>query len=92
LHGTLILPVHYRWCDSFFRWLPPGCRKAPARRRHPVDTHYRNMAGSETNSFGSPLFLESFERDGGVRANAYRIFDYPFSSVFSALKVPANIS
>jgi hypothetical protein len=28
-----------------------------------LDTNHRNMAKLETNSFGFPLFLESFERD-----------------------------
>jgi hypothetical protein len=55
-----------------------------------LDTYYRNMARLETNSFGLPLFLESFERDNRVHVDVYGIFDYPFSSVVDVLKVSAN--
>jgi hypothetical protein len=55
-----------------------------------LDTYQRNMAKLETNSFGLPLFLESFERDDRVHVDVYGIFDYPFSSVVNVLKVPAN--
>jgi len=54
------------------------------------DTYHRNMAKLETNSFGLPLFLESFERDDRVHVDVYGIFDYSFSSVVDVLKVPAN--
>jgi len=52
--------------------------------------YHRNMARLERNSFGLPLFLESFERDDRVHVDVYGIFDYPFSSVADVLKVPAN--
>jgi hypothetical protein len=55
-----------------------------------LETYHRNMAKLESNSFGLPLFLESFERDDRVHVDVYGIFDYPFSSVVSTLKVPAN--
>jgi hypothetical protein len=55
-----------------------------------LDTYHRNMAKLERNSFGFPLFLESFEQNDRVNVDVYGIFDYPFSSVVSALKVPAN--
>jgi hypothetical protein len=55
-----------------------------------LDTYYRNIAKLEKNSFGVPLFLESFERDDRVHADVYGIFGYPFSSVVNVLKVPAN--
>jgi hypothetical protein len=55
-----------------------------------LDTYHRNMARLETNSFGLPLFLESFERDDRVHVDVYGIFDYPFSSVVNVIKVPAN--
>jgi hypothetical protein len=55
-----------------------------------LDTYHRNMARLERNSFGLPLFLESFERDDKVHVDAYGIFDYTFSSVVNVLKVPAN--
>ncbi len=55
-----------------------------------LDTYHRNMARLETTSFGLPLLVESFERDHTVHVDVYGIFDYPFSSVAAALKVPAN--
>jgi len=55
-----------------------------------LDTYHRNMAQLKTNSFGLPLFLESFERDDRVHVDVYGIFDYPFSGVVNVLKVPAN--
>jgi hypothetical protein len=55
-----------------------------------LDTYHRNMAKLETNSFGLPLFLESFERDDRVHIDVYGIFDYSFSSMVSVLKVPEN--
>jgi hypothetical protein len=48
------------------------------------------MAKLERNSFGLPLFLESFEQGDRVNVDVYGIFDYPFSSVVNVLKVPAN--
>jgi hypothetical protein len=55
-----------------------------------LDTYHRNTAKLETNSFGLPLFLESFERDDRVHVDVFGIFDYPFSSVVNVLTVPAN--
>ncbi len=55
-----------------------------------LDTYHRNMAKLETNSFGLPIFLESFERADRVNVDVYGIFDYPFSTVVNVLKVPAN--
>ena len=46
-----------------------------------LDTYRRNMAGLEKNSFGLPLFLESFEQKDRVNVDVYGIFDYPFGSV-----------
>jgi hypothetical protein len=54
------------------------------------DTYCRNKAKLEKNSFGLPLFLESFERDDRVYVDVYGVFDYPFCSVVDVLKVPAN--
>ena len=53
-------------------------------------TYHRNMVKLETNSFGLPLFLESFERDDRVYVDVYGIFDHPFSSVVNMLEVSAN--
>jgi len=53
-----------------------------------IDTYYRIEAKLERNSFGLPLFLESFERDDRVNADVYGIFDYPFSSVVNVLRDP----
>jgi len=55
-----------------------------------LDTYHRNMAQLETNSFGLPLVVESFERGDRVNVDVYGIFDYPFSSVVNMLKIPAN--
>jgi hypothetical protein len=55
-----------------------------------LDTYHRIMAQLETNSFGLPLVVESFERGERENVDVYGIFDYPFSSVVNALKVPAN--
>jgi len=53
-------------------------------------TYQRNLARLKTNSYGIPLVVESFERDDRVQVDVYGIFDYSFSSVVNALKVPAN--
>ena len=55
-----------------------------------LDTYHSNMARLERNSFGLPIFLESFERGDRVHVDVYGIFDYPFSSVADVLKAPAN--
>lgn len=55
-----------------------------------LDTYHRNMGRLETNSFGVPLCLESFERNDRVHVDVYGIFGYSFSSVVNVLKVPAN--
>jgi hypothetical protein len=55
-----------------------------------LDTYYRTEAKLERNSFGFPLFLESFERNDRVYVDVYGIFDHTFSSVVNVLKVPAN--
>jgi hypothetical protein len=55
-----------------------------------LDTFHRNMARLETNSFGLPLFLESYEQGDRVHVDVYGIFNYPFGSVVNVLKVPAN--
>jgi len=55
-----------------------------------LDTYHRNMARLETTSSSPPLLVKSFERDNTVHVDVYGIFDYPFSSVATALKVPAN--
>jgi hypothetical protein len=55
-----------------------------------LDTYHQNLARLETNSFGLPLFLESYEQANRVHVDVYGIFAYPFSSIAAALKVPAN--
>lgn len=55
-----------------------------------LEIYQGNRARLTTNSFGLPLFLDSFERDGKVEVDVYGVFDFPFSSVVEALKVPAN--
>jgi hypothetical protein len=74
--------------------LSAGSARAVERPRQGEDIllniYHRNQAKLETNSFGLPLCLESFEQDDRVHVDVYGIFDYPFSSVVSVLKVPAN--
>ena len=53
-----------------------------------LDTYARNLGKLETNSFGLPLFLESFEEDDKINADVYGIFDYRFSKVANALRIP----
>jgi len=55
-----------------------------------LDIYQRNMAKLERNSFGFPLFLESFERGDRVHVDVYGIFDQSFSSIINVLGVPAN--
>ena len=55
-----------------------------------LETYHKNMAKFEKNSFGFPLFLESFERNNRVYVDVYGIFDQTFSSVVNVLNVPAN--
>ena len=55
-----------------------------------LDSYHRNMDRLERNSFDLPLIVESFAQDDRVQVDVYGIFDYPFSSVTTALKVPAN--
>jgi len=55
-----------------------------------LDIYHRNMARLERNSFGLPLFVESFERNERAHVDVYGIFEYPFSSVVNVLKIPAN--
>lgn len=53
-------------------------------------SYHRNQAKLEKNSFGFPLFLESFEQDDRVHVDVYGIFEFPFSNVVDMLKVAAN--
>jgi hypothetical protein len=55
-----------------------------------LDIYHSNMARLERNSFGLPLFVESFERDDKAHVDVYGILEYPFSSVVNVLKIPAN--
>ena len=55
-----------------------------------LDAYHKIESKLEKNSFGFPLFLESFEQDDRVHVDVYGIFDQTFSSVVNVLKVPAN--
>jgi hypothetical protein len=55
-----------------------------------LDTYSRIKAKLERNSFGFPLFLESFEQDDRVNVDVYGVFNQPFSSVAGVLRDPAN--
>ena len=54
------------------------------------DTYHRNVSKLEKNSFGIPLFLESYERDDKVHVDVYGVFVHSFGSVANALKIPTN--
>ena len=71
---------------------PAAQELRPLRRGDEVllDTYHRIGSKLEKNSFGVPLFLESFESDDRVHADVYGTFDHSFSSVLTMLKVPAN--
>jgi hypothetical protein len=74
--------------------LSVGSASAAAKPRQAPDTllatYHANITRLETNSFGLPLFLDSFERGDRVHVDVYGIFEYPFSSIVNVLKVPAN--
>jgi hypothetical protein len=54
------------------------------------DTYTKNRAKLTTSNFGVPLFLNSFEQSSRVNVDVYGVFDFPFNSVVSALKVPSS--
>ncbi|OHB33628.1 MAG: hypothetical protein A2X84_04680 [Desulfuromonadaceae bacterium GWC2_58_13] len=54
------------------------------------EVYDENQAKLANNSFGLPLFLESFSKDGRVDVDVYGVFDDSFGSVVDALTVPAN--
>jgi len=55
-----------------------------------LDTYTKNRAKLSASSFGVPLFLNSFEQSSRVNVDVYGVFDFPFNSVVSALKVPSS--
>lgn len=55
-----------------------------------LDSYRSNLARLQSNNFGLPLYVESFERDDRVHVDVYGIFDQSFSSIADNLKVPAN--
>ena len=54
------------------------------------EVYDRSQAKLANNSFGLPLFLESFSEDGRADVDVYGVFDAPFAGVVDALRVPAN--
>jgi hypothetical protein len=54
------------------------------------DTYLTNKSKLESNSFGLPLIVESFEHDDRVHVDVYGIFDHSFSSIADVLKSPSN--
>ncbi len=52
---------------------------------------YAELAGKlENNPFQNPLYLESSEAGGELKANVYAVLSHPFPAVQSALKQPAR--
>ena len=63
----------------------------PRSGRHILwESYQRSTNRLAANSFGLPLYLDSFELEDRVHVDVYGIFDYPFNSIVSALKVPAT--
>ncbi len=54
------------------------------------ETYDRIEAKLAQNSFGVPLYLESYDQEGRLHADVYGIFDHPFNDILNVLKVPAN--
>jgi hypothetical protein len=54
------------------------------------EVYDQNRAKLANNSFGLPLFLESFSQGGRVDVDVYGVFDDSFGSVVDALTVPVN--
>jgi hypothetical protein len=54
------------------------------------DLHHKNITRLEKNSFGLPLFLDSFEKDERVNVDVCGIFDHSFGDVLKLLTVPEN--
>lgn len=64
-------------------------------KSHPEEALLRevydgNQAKLANNSFGLPLFLESFSQDGRADVDVYGVFDASFGSVVDALSVPGS--
>ncbi len=75
-------------------FFPAGTSIAAGQTRQGKDillnTYRRIEAELEKNSFGFPLYLESYDRDGRLHVDVYGMFDHPFGSILNVLKVPAN--
>ena len=52
--------------------------------------YHKHRARLEKNDFGFPLYLESSEHSGTLHVDVYGIFEHPFSSVTSMLKIQGN--
>jgi len=78
--AAIIFPVGYA----------AAVAKAPPGEDTLLATYHSNAARLETSSFGLPLFLDSSERGDRVHVDVYGTFEYPFNSIASVLKVPAN--
>jgi hypothetical protein len=44
----------------------------------------------EKNQFGTPIYLESAEKEGSLRVDVYGVLNYPFDAVRDALQSPVN--
>jgi hypothetical protein len=74
--------------------LSAECITAAVIPPHPenilLGTYHKNETKLKASSFGLPLILESSENSDRVHVDVYGIFDFPFSTVATALKAPAN--
>ncbi|HWI40671.1 MAG TPA: hypothetical protein VNX25_04210 [Verrucomicrobiae bacterium] len=55
-----------------------------------LETYARNVQRLENNSFGFPMFLDSFERSDMVNVDVYGVFPFAFPGVAAALASPAT--
>ncbi len=54
------------------------------------EIYVRIEAGLERNSFGVPLYIESYDWQGRLHADVYGVFNHPFKNVLEVIRVPAN--
>lgn len=55
-----------------------------------LDTYHKIKTKLDSNSFGFSLYLESSDQNGRLHADVYGVFEHPFGTVLSVLKVPSN--
>ena len=68
-----------------------GAAEPTADEADGLHARYKQLRSRlDNNAFQKPLYLESNEGDGEVKADVYAVLDYPHATVVSELKQPAN--